>query len=53
MEGQLEGKIVDGRHKGCRVRASYVINYDPGVQGQDTGVWGTLEGVVVCRCKDN
>ena len=51
MEGQLEGRIVNGPHKGCRVRASYVINYDPGVQGQDTGVWGTLEGVVVCPCK--
>ncbi len=51
MEGQLLGRFVTGPNKGCRVRASYVINYDPGVGGQDTGVWGTLEGVVVCRCK--
>ena len=51
MEGQLLGRFVTGSNKGCRVRASYVINYDPGVQGQDTGVWGTLEGVVVCPCK--
>lgn len=49
MEGQLEGRIVDGPHKGCRVRASYVINYDPGVAGQDTGVWGTLESVFACK----
>jgi hypothetical protein len=51
MEGQLEGRLVNGRYKGCRVRASYVVNYDPGVAGQDTGVWGTIEGVTVCRCK--
>ena len=53
LEGQLEGRIADGRLKGCLVRASYVINYDPGLRGQDTGVWGTLEGVVVCPCKDD
>jgi len=51
MEGQLVGRIVSGRYKGCYIRASYVINYDPGTQAQDTGVWGTIEGVLICRCK--
>ena len=51
MEGVLGGKIVEGKHKGCRVRASYVINYDPGTQGQDTAVSGAIEGVVVCMCE--
>ena len=52
MSGVLGGKIVEGEHKGCRVRASYVINYDPGVKGQDTAVTAAVEGVTVCRCKD-
>ena len=51
MEGQLWGRIVKGRYKGCRIRAAYTINYDPGVAGQNTGTWGTVEGVVVCPCK--
>jgi len=50
-EGQLIGRFVDGRYKGCRVHASYVLNYDPGQAGQNTGAWGTIEGVTICKCK--
>ena len=51
MEGRLDGKIVRGKLKGCRISASYVINYDPGAAGQDTSVIGTIEGVAICPCK--
>ncbi len=52
LEGVLGGKIIEGKHKGCRVRASYVLDYDPGVEGQDSGNRMALEGVMVCPCKD-
>lgn len=51
LEGQLFGKFVDGPYKGCRIRSAYVMEYDSGQSGQDTGVHGALEGVVVCPCK--
>ena len=51
MEGVLGGKIVEGKRKGCRVRASYVIKYDPGQAAQNTAIRVAIEGVMVCRCK--
>ena len=51
MEGVLGGRIVEGKRKGCRVRASYVIEYDPGQGAQDTAVRAAFEGVMVCRCE--
>ena len=51
MEGVLNGRIIGGPLKGCRVTASYMINYDPGKAGQNTSAVGTIEGVVICKCK--
>ncbi len=51
MEGVLNGRIIEGKRKGCRVRASYVLQYDPGQAAQNTAVQVALEGVMVCRCK--
>jgi hypothetical protein len=50
MEGRLEAVVIEGEHKGCRVLATYVINFDPGHQAQNTHVLGTLEGVLICPC---
>jgi hypothetical protein len=51
MEGRLDAVVVDGEHKGCRVLATYVIDYDTSHQAQDTGIIGTLEGVLICPCE--
>jgi hypothetical protein len=51
MEGRLDAVVVEGDHKGCRVLATYVINYDTSHQAQDTAVIGTLEGVLIRRCE--
>jgi hypothetical protein len=51
MEGRLDAVVVDGDHKGCRVRATYVINYDTSHEAQDTAIIGTLEGVLICPCE--
>ena len=51
MEGVLEGRIVSGRYKGCRIRASYAMNYDAGRAGQNTAMVATLEGAVIRPCK--
>ncbi|MGI9420137.1 MAG: hypothetical protein ACR2RA_20115 [Geminicoccaceae bacterium] len=52
MEGCIEAVIVKGKHKGCRICATYVINFDPGQGAQDTAFVGTIEGVLICDCKD-
>ena len=53
MEGRLCGRVVrarDERLVGCEVTAAYRILFDPSEGFQDTGVQGTLEGVLVCAC---
>ena len=52
LEGVLNGKVIEGEHKGCRVRASYVIDYDSGVEPQDSANRMAIEGVLLCPCKD-
>jgi hypothetical protein len=50
MEGCLEAVVVVGQHKGCRLIATYAIEFDPGVTPQPTAFRGTLEGVLICDC---
>jgi hypothetical protein len=50
MEGRLDAVVVRGEHEGCRVLATYVIDFDPGFEIQGTAVHGTLEGVSICPC---
>jgi hypothetical protein len=50
MEGRLDAVVVDGEYQGCRVLATYVIDFDPGSRVQSTAVHGTLEGVSICPC---
>lgn len=53
MEGRLCGSIVQARDQrlvGCQVTAAYRLLFDPSEGFQDTGVRGTLEGLVVCAC---
>jgi hypothetical protein len=52
MEGCLEAVVVEGRHKGCRLVATYAIEFDPSIAPQDTAFRGTLEGVLICDCQD-
>ena len=51
MEGRLDAVVVKGDHKGCRVLASYMIDFDPSSGAISTAVEGTLEGVLICDCK--
>ena len=56
MEGRLCGRIVkakDDRLRGCKVTASYRFLFDPSKGAIDTGVTGTIEGLVVCPCKED
>jgi len=51
MEGRLDAIVYRGEHEGCRVLATYVIDFDPGLRVQSTAVHGTLEGVSICPCE--
>lgn len=54
MEGRLCGRIVKSRKEelvGCAVTAVYRFRFDPSEGAIDTGVEGTVEGVVVCPCR--
>lgn len=51
MEGCLDAVVVKGDHKGCRLLATYVIEFDPSTGSISTAVEGTLEGVLICDCK--
>ncbi|HEY8505326.1 MAG TPA: hypothetical protein VIL46_12140 [Gemmataceae bacterium] len=51
MEGELEGVVVDGAHKGCRVTGTYVIQFDPSKGGTGSAVQGTLEANLICPCR--
>lgn len=55
MEGRLCGRVVrakDERLIGCNVAAAYRLRFDASEGFRDTGVEGTLEGLLVCRCAD-
>lgn len=55
LEGRLVGRIVRARDKrlvGCCLTAVYRIRFDPSERFQDTGVEGTLEGVIVHPCEE-
>jgi len=51
MEGRLDAVVVDGEFQGCRVLATYVIDFDAGLHAQDTSFVGTLEGVLIHPCQ--
>ena len=51
MEGCLDAVVVKGDHKGCRLLATYVIEFDSSTGSISTAVEGTLEGVLICDCK--
>jgi hypothetical protein len=53
MEGRISGRVAKGMSaiSGCRLFGSYVIKFDPSVDFISTPLEGTLEGVLVCRCK--
>jgi hypothetical protein len=53
LEGRLCGRIVeakDGRLVGCQVVAAYRLRFDPSAGFGDTGIEGTIEGLVACSC---
>jgi len=53
MEGRLCGRVVktrDDRLRGCQLTASYRLRFDPSEGAIDTGVTGTIEGLIVCSC---
>jgi len=54
MEGRISGRVTKGRQPliGCRLFGSYVIKFDPSVDFVDSALVGTLEGVIVCECKN-
>ena len=43
---------MSGDHKGCRVSAAYVIDFDPlpSHHAQNSHILSTLEGVLICTC---
>ena len=55
MEGMLLGTIVRARNKrllGCELRAAYRLRFDPSEAGGSGAVQGTLEGAIVCDCRE-
>ena len=54
MEGRLCGQVVEPGHnpalRACQVVAAYRVKFDPGLDGGQGAVVGTLEGVLVCPC---
>lgn len=55
MEGMLLGTVVRTRYKrllGCELRAAYRLRFDPSETGGSGGVVGTMEGAIVCDCRD-
>ncbi len=51
MEGRLDAVVVKGDHKGCRLLATYAIEFDASSGSISTAVVGALEGVLICDCK--
>jgi hypothetical protein len=55
MEGMQMGSILrarDSRLVGCEVRAAYRLRFDPSEGGGSGAVQGTLEGAIVCDCRE-
>ena len=55
MEGMLLGTVVRARNKrllGCELRAAYRLRFDPSERGGSGAVVGTLEGAIVCDCRE-
>jgi len=54
MEGRLCGQVVEPGHnpalRACQVVAAYRIKFDPGLDGGQGAIVGTLEAVLVCPC---
>jgi hypothetical protein len=53
IEGLLVGTIRKARDRrliGCTIQAMYRLRYDPGTDGGQGAVQGTLEGAIVCDC---
>jgi hypothetical protein len=48
MEGCLNAVVVDDDHKGRRLLATYVIEFDAGSGSPSTLVKGSLEGILIC-----
>jgi hypothetical protein len=55
MEGILTGTIRRARDRrlvGCTIQAAYRLRFDPSSEGGSGAVRGTLEGAIVCDCRD-
>jgi hypothetical protein len=55
MEGLLVGTIRRARDRrliGCGVQAAYRLRFDPSSEGGSGAIAGSLEGAVVCDCRD-
>jgi hypothetical protein len=50
MEGRLDAIVVDGKHEGCRVLATYAIDLKSH-GAQNASVDGVLEGVTIYPCE--
>lgn len=54
MEGRLCGKVVVARDpalRDCQIMAAYRISFKPGAEGGNGPVVATLEGVIICPCR--
>jgi hypothetical protein len=55
MEGRLCGQVTSTSHpelNGCQITADYRIKFDPGTTGGQGAVHATLEGVIICPCRE-
>jgi hypothetical protein len=55
MEGRFCGRVVKARARelvGCGVIGTYRLAFDPSREGGSGAVRGTLEGALVCPCKE-
>lgn len=55
LTGRLCGEVVEaqvGELRECKVVAIYKIRFDPSEKGGSGGVYGTLEGMVICPCRE-
>lgn len=53
LTGRLCGEVVDapiGELRECKVVAIYKVRFDPSEKGGEGGVYGTVEGMVICPC---
>jgi hypothetical protein len=55
MEGLMLGtilRVVNKRLIGCRIEAAYRLHFDASSEGGEGAVTGSLEGAIVCDCRD-